>query len=253
MRPWLAVLVAVFVSLPAHGAGDGSNPDSGRFMLKIGSGSRVQGSGRLIEETRAVSGFAELELRAPVAVTLKSGASERVTVQGDENIVPLIQTRVVDGRLEIGTRRGALFVTRQPIKATVEFTQLNAIRVRGSGDVRGDLVRTAVLQIVIGGSGGVAIDRIEVNALAVSVAGSGDVVARGRAESVGVVVEGSGDVKLADVEAKQAAVRIRGSGDVAVNAVDRLEVDLAGTGDVRYRGSPRIRKQVHGTGSVAPL
>ncbi len=226
---------------------------SRRAGFTFGGGPRVTGSGHVIEEVRPLSGFSALVLRAPVDVTLKAGAAERITLRADDNIMPLIVTRVINGELEIDTKSRTSFSTRTPLKATVEFKQLNAIRIKASGDVRADTIKTPVLEIVIGGSGDVAIDRVDIDALAVSVSGSGDLVARGRASSVGVVVEGSGDVKLADVEAKEAAVRIRGSGDVTVNAAERLEVDLAGSGDVRYRGSPRVTKKVRGSGSVEPL
>ncbi len=216
-------------------------------------GARIRGSGNAVDEVRPLSGFSALVLRAPVDVTLKAGSDERVTLHADDNIAPLIVTRVIDGALEIETRSGTSLSTRTPLKATVEFKQLNAIRIKGSGNVQADPIQAPVLEIAITGAGDVTLDRIDVGALAVSVAGSGDVTARGRARSVGVVVEGSGDVKLAEVEADQAAIRIRGSGDVLVNAAQSLEVDLAGSGDVRYRGAPRLTKKVRGSGTVEPM
>lgn len=250
-RFWMLAAFAAMAAPALAGATGGANPILAQFSF--GGGPRVTGSGKVGEEVRPVSGFSGLVLRAPVDVTLKSADAERVTLRGDDNILPLITTRIVNGQLEIDTQSRTSFSTGTRPKATVEFRQLDAIRVRSSGDVRVDTIQAPVLEIVLGGSGDVALDRIDVNALAVSIAGSGDVTARGRAASVGIVVEGSGDVRLADVEARQAAVRLRGSGDVTVNATERLEVDLAGSGDVRYRGSPQVTKKVRGSGSVAPL
>jgi hypothetical protein len=218
-----------------------------------GSGAMVSGSGNVVDDTRALSGFSVLVLRAPVDVTLKAGDTERVTLRGDDNILPLIETKIVGGRLEISTRRKASFSMQRSIKATVEFKRIDAIRIAGSGDVRADTIKTPVLEIEIRGAGDVKIDQVEADALAVSVAGSGDVAAKGRAAKIGVVVDGSGDVDVAGVEAKQAAVRIHGSGDVKVHATDVLEAESVGSGDVRYRGSPQVRKTVRGSGAVAPL
>lgn len=218
-----------------------------------GSGGMLSGSGNVVEDVRELTGFSALVLRAPVDVTLKAAEAERVTLRGDDNLLPLIETKVVDGRLEIGTRRGAWFSLRRPIRATVEFKRIDAIRIAGAGDVRADTIRTPVLEIVIRGSGDVRIDQIEADALAVSVAGSGDLIARGRAAKVGVVIEGSGDVDIAGVEAKQAAIRIQGSGDVKVHATDFLDAESVGSGDVRYRGAPQVRKTQRGSGTVAPM
>jgi len=249
----LAALLFGLASVPAQAADGETAVHVGLFGLTYGNGPRTSGSGRVVDETRALVGFTALVLSAPVDVTLKAGNSERATVRADDNLLPLIETRVIDGRLEIGIKSGASFRTRHPLKATVEFKQLDAIRIKGSGDVRADTIKAPVLEIAIGGSGDVTIDQVEVDALAVSVHGSGDVIARGRAVSVGVVVDGSGDVDVAGVEARQAAVRIRGSGDVKVNAADTLEVDVSGSGDVRYRGLPQIKKKVRGSGTVAPM
>jgi len=249
----LALCSAVLQSTSARAADTDVWKDIKHGFAQGFSGASVRGSGNQAEETRTLSDYSAIEVKAPVGVVLKAGSTERVTVSADDNILPLIETKVIDGRLEIATKRGVSFSTRHPIKATVEFRQLNAIRIKGSGDVRADVIKTPVLEIVIGGSGDVTIDRVDVDALAVSVAGSGDVTARGRATSVGVVVEGSGDVDVAGVEAKQAAIKVRGSGDVKVNAAERLEVDIAGSGDVRYRGLPQVNKRIRGSGSVAPL
>lgn len=238
-RSRLAALLIALTLLPAYAS--------------AGSGGMVSGSGNAVDDVRVLSGFSALVLRAPVDVVLKAGDTERVTLHGDDNLLPLIETQVVNGRLEINTRRRAWFSLRRPLKATVEFKRIDAIHIAGAGDVRADTVKTPVLEIVIRGSGDVRIDQVEADALAVSVAGSGDVVARGRAAKVGVVIEGSGDVDVAGVEAQQAAIRIHGSGDVKVNASEVLEAETAGSGDVRYRGTPQVRKTLRGSGTVAPL
>jgi hypothetical protein len=251
---WIVVLgSAVVPSTSARTADSDVWKDSKRSLAEGFSGAPVRGSGAQIEETRALSGYSALVLNAPIDVTLKVGSTERVTLRADDNILPLLETKVVEGRLEIGTRSGVSFSTRHPPKATVEFKQRNAIRMKGAGEVRADLIKASVPELVVGGSGDVTIDRVEVDVLGILVAGSGDLVARGRATRVGVVVDGSGDVDVAGVEAREAAVRVRGSGDVKVDAAERLEVDVSGSGEVRYRGLPQVKKKVRGSGSVAPL
>ncbi len=245
-----AVVVGLAVQLQGTHAAE---VNVGLFGITVSDGPMVSGSGKTGEEKRALPAFSSLEVRAPVDVTLKAASVEQATLRGDDNVLPLIETRVVDGRLEIMLARGMSISTRHRAEVTVEFKQLNAIRISGSGDVRADTISTPVLEIVIGGAGDVRLDDVDLNALAVSVAGSGDVAARGHADSVGVVIEGSGDVDLSGVQAKQAAIRIHGSGDVTVSPAETLDVDLDGSGDVRYRGSPQIKKRVRGSGSVAPL
>jgi hypothetical protein len=238
-RAWLVGLVLAWVAAPAWAAG-GVDP--------------IKGSGQVAAETRAVTGFSGLVVDGPIDVTLKAGGVERLTVRADDNVLPLIETTVVGGKLMLATRKNASFRTRNPLQVTVEYKEMNSITLRSSGDLRGDAIRGSVFDVSIRGSGDVLLDRLEVNALAVSIAGSGNVIVRdGRADSVGVVIEGSGDARLDGLEARAAAVRVRGSGDARVFATQTLQVDIAGSGDVRYRGEPALSKRVAGSGEVVPL
>ena len=218
-----------------------------------GAGSAVQGSGQVIEEVRAVAGFSGLVVNGPVDVQLKVSSAERVTVRADDNIAPLIETRIEDGKLVVGTTRGASFRTRSPLRVTVEFTALSSVAINGSGDVRADRLRTKLLDVTIRGSGDVAIDSIDSDTVALLIVGSGDFTAAGRAANLGVSVSGSGDVNTENLEARDVGIRISGSGDAKVHATETLQVTIAGSGDVRYRGQPKVTKKISGSGDVRPM
>lgn len=219
----------------------------------VGTGSAVQGSGQVIEDVRSVAGFSGLVVNGPVDVLLKASSAERVTVRADDNIVPLIETRIEDGKLVVGTTRGASFRTRSPLRVTVEFTALSSVTINGSGDVRADRLRSKLLDITVRGSGDVAIDSLESDTVALLIIGSGDFTATGRATNLGVSVSGSGDVQAENLEARDVGIRISGSGDAKVHATETLQVTIAGSGDVRYRGQPKVTKKISGSGEVRPL
>lgn len=218
-----------------------------------GGGARVEGSGHVAEEVRVVSDFSKLELAAPIDVQLRNTGGQRITLRGDDNILPLVQTRVENGRLVVEVRKDASFRTRNRLTAVVEFKQLDGVSIRGSGDVRADRIKAAIFAGTIRGSGDVSIDDLTADTVALSIAGSGNFTARGRAGTVGAVIDGSGDVRVQDLEAKTVAVRISGSGDAHVHATERLAVRIAGSGDVLYRGSPQVEKKIAGSGEVRPL
>jgi hypothetical protein len=216
-------------------------------------GSTVDGSGNAVDQPRVVGPFRGLVVNGPVDVRLKAGNAQRVVVHADDNIVPLIQTQVVDDKLVVDVMAGASFRTRSRMYAEVTFRELSSVLIKGSGDVRADRIVTPIFETTIRGSGDVVIDALESDAVALSISGSGDFTAAGRAPKLGVVIVGSGDVRADKLEAQDVAVRIRGSGDVRVHATNTLQVDIAGSGDVRYRGEPTVTKKVAGSGDVAPL
>jgi hypothetical protein len=207
----------------------------------------------MVDEPRAVSGYTRLLLGGPIDVQLRHTGNEKIVVHADDNIAPLIDTRVENGTLIVDVKKDASFRTHSKPSVSVEFKQLDSVRLRGSGDVTADEVKAGIFESTIQGSGNVRITRLEADTVAISVSGSGNFNARGRAEKVGVVIEGSGDGNAENLEARSAAVRIAGSGDASVNAVDSLLVRIAGSGDVRYRGSPQVEKKIAGSGEVKRL
>ena len=59
------------------------------------------GSGKIISQTREVSGFQTISLDYPADVTVQQGAAESVKLEGDDNLLPQLSIRVTDGILRI--------------------------------------------------------------------------------------------------------------------------------------------------------
>lgn len=216
-------------------------------------GARIEGSGKVIEDERRLSGFSRLLVQGPLDVTVRAAEIEKVVVRAERNIAPLIETVVQGDTLVIGLRPGASFRTRSKLQVRVQARRMKGVILRGSGDVRIDRGEAEVFEATLQGSGDLTIDSLRAGALAVSMAGNGDFRASGTADSVGVVLDGSGDVYCGDLVAARVAVRIIGKGDVRVHATDELKVDIDGSGDVHYRGVPKISESIRGSGSVRRL
>lgn len=192
----------------------------------------VTGSGTAATDNRAVAGFHGVGLSVPGKLEIVQGASEKLSITADDNILPLIEATVERGELRIRFRDpGSLDVrTRTPIRMTLNVKSIDAIAVAGSGDVQAP-----------------ALDAREMR---VAVSGSGDVMLAGKAQELAVKIAGSGNVKAARFEARSAQVSISGSGDATVWAREKLKASVAGSGDVRYYGDPAVQSSVAGSGTV---
>jgi hypothetical protein len=246
------LLGAALAPLPAAAA-PAAQPASTTLALFGLSKDRIEGSGKVVDEPREVTGFKRLIVQGPLDVVVKAADADAVVVHADDNIAPLIETSLLGSTLVVGLRSGAAFRTRTNPKLRLQARQLDGVVLRGSGDVRIDRVEADVFEATLQGSGDIAVDALRAQAVAISLAGNGDVRIKGTAASLGVVLDGSGDVHCAELTAQQVAVRIRGSGDVRVHAVDELKAEIDGSGDIRYRGTPRISKTIRGSGSVTAL
>ncbi len=217
----------------------------------------VRGSGRVASESRALTGYNGLSVKGSFEVILRPSGREGIELSGDDNLLPLIETRVVDaadakgGRvLELRWRDGVSVSSRNDIVATIDVAALRSVAVAGSASVSGSLPATTALALSVAGSGDLALTQLKTDELSVSVAGSGDVTAGGRTTRLAVAIAGSGDVDTDALEADEVSVRVAGSGDAAVTARKRLAVSIAGSGDVVYRGEAQTQVSVAGSGSV---
>lgn len=214
-------------------------------------GEQVQGSGRIVKQARQVSGFNGLSLAVPGRVELRIGDTEGVTVEADDNVLPLIETVVDGGTLRIRPVRRNLNLQSKAIRVVVQARAIERLSLGGSGTIDADPLRARRLDFDLGGSGRINVKGVEAETVSVSLGGSGDVqVAGGTAGKVSVSIGGSGDVDLGRVQASNASVSLAGSGDATVWPRERLSVSSAGSGDVHYYGDPQVSKSMVGSGEV---
>lgn len=293
-KKWIrpGVIVAAVASALACGvltvsafAGDGDSTKttttwSWSFGNNASYGSnQTKGSGVTKEESRAVANFSQLTLALPANVTITQGATESLTISTDDNLLPLMSTRVVNNELTIEGDKNRGFSSKQEIKIRLTVKSLNNIKIKGSGDVHGDQLKSDQLEIAIEGSGDVkfnairadqfkigivgsgdvSIDTVESRLLEstvrgsgdikfgsvkagqvnISVTGSGDVAAAGSADKVAIEISGSGDVRTSRLVAREVDVKIIASGDADVHATEKLNASVRGSGEIRYAGAPK--------------
>ncbi|TRZ90744.1 MAG: DUF2807 domain-containing protein [Rhodocyclaceae bacterium] len=213
----------------------------------------VSGSGTLKTETREVSGFTGIALSLNGSVEIKQGGAESVTIETDDNILPLIETVVENATLKIRpVARNNSFSTKK-MKIVVNAKTLTRIDIAGAGDIHSDALKVADLKAGISGAGDLRIKSLEADALSISIAGSGDFEAGGRAASMRANIAGSGDIKAGKLDAKAVEINIAGSGDATVWARNTLKVSIAGSGDVQYYGDAQLQNSIWGSGSVKRL
>ena len=227
------------------------------WSLNFGRGERISGSGEMATENRDVGAFDGVSLSGSFKVLVRQGSGNKVELKADRNLLPYIETRVVEGgkgrTLEIAPKRGVSFSSSTTPQLVLELPQLRTLAIAGSGDVKVETMKTPSVEASIAGSGNIQFIDLNSDSLSLKVSGSGDVTAAGRTGALNVSVAGSGDVKARALEAGEVKVSIAGSGDAQVHASRTLKVSIAGSGDVGYVGSPEISSSVAGNGKVRRL
>ena len=189
----------------------------------------VQGSGNVVTESRAVSGFDEIVVLGSGAVTVDVTGTESLTIEAEDNIMPLLTTEVRNGRLELGSESS--FSTNRGIVYTITVETLAGVEINGSGDVTANGVDAHVFDV-------------EIN-------GSGEVDANGTCDELSIEINGSGEYVGDRLVAATGSVDVSGSGEALVNVTDVLDIEVSGSGDVEYLGDPTVTQDISGSGSVS--
>ena len=210
-------------------------------------GNATRGDGKKVTQPRQVGEFSRVRLEGSLDAMVTVGPARAVSVTIDQNLQPLVQTRLDGDTLVI--EAGEISYQGDG-HVEIAVPALHAFSIRGSGDARIEGGR-GDLALAISGSGDITW-RGEAGALSASISGSGDMRLSGTAASVEISVAGSGDVKASDLKAGSADVSVAGSGDVEVRLDGgTLRASVAGSGDVVWRGEGRVeRAATAGSGEI---
>jgi hypothetical protein len=211
----------------------------------------VKGNGVMKTQARNVTGFTSVGLGIPARVEVRQGDTESVTVEADENLLPLIATDVKRGSLEIKPVNRRQHLESKAIRIVVQARKIEGLEVGGSGTITADALRAAgKLSLDIGGAGLIEVKQLSAERVDVAIGGSGDVRLAGTARRLEITIGGSGDITAQSLLTDEVEVDIAGSGDAQVAARKKLDVTIAGAGSVSYAGDPEVKQTIIGAGRV---
>ncbi len=206
------------------------------------------GEGSIVTQELNLNDFNSLELNIDAEVRLTQGNPQRVVVEGQRNIIDLLEIDVRNDNWDIEFDR---CVRRsEDLKIFITIPDIKTLQVGGSGLIFGE--NTFVgddLILRISGSGDIDL-AVDVEDIDSRISGSGKVRLEGITEDFEFKISGSGDYRTFDLESKRGEVDISGSGDAEVRVEDLLDVDISGSGDVKYKGRPILNVNISGSGRV---
>ena len=199
------------------------------FVHINGSGVTIQGSGNIINESRKLIDFHTVKIVGSLDTDIKSGDSFSCKVKGDDNLVPLVKTTVINHTLEISIEGS--YSTKSPLVIYLAMPVLDKGQIIGSGDM--------------------IISDVTKDKVALTISGSGDITASGSVGVLEAVVSGSGDLNLKKLQAEYVNVTINGSGAAEVWANQSISAQVNGSGDILYIGNPTsVDTHVNGSGDI---
>ncbi len=209
----------------------------------------VNGSGPVKTESRTETNFHTIDLDLNGDVEVRVADQFSITVQAQENLLPLLKTEVKDGSLHI------YFSERvshsENVKIMVSGPAFDNLSVSGSGAITVvNMLQADRLNLSIAGSGDVKIPQGTIGSLECSIAGSGGIELGGTANASEVHISGSGDVDAKQMTINDLRADISGSGSVTAHVVQVLKGSISGSGDIFYSGEPSVERSISGSGTI---
>ncbi|MFL6659828.1 MAG: head GIN domain-containing protein [Massilia sp.] len=217
-------------------------------------GEKVQGNGSIKKQSRELTHFNGVSLSLPGTLELRLGNTEGISIETDDNLLPLIETTIDNGVLKIRPTKRNMNLQTRNLRIVVNAKDIDRLALGGSGSIDSDALHGGKLQFDLGGSGSIRLKGIDSDAVAVTVGGSGNFRSgAGKTGTLSVSIGGSGEVDVGQVQANDASVSVAGSGNAIVWASNGLSVTVAGSGDVNYYGDPKVSRSVVGSGGTRRL
>ncbi len=214
---------------------------------------KIEGNGNLKKESRSVGNFTGVASSGSWDVMVAYGESNSIQVEGDENLLEYIETKVEDGSLHIRAKKSANLKSKHKITVYVSLTKLTNVSLSGSGDIIGEgkFENEGTTHFRLSGSGNIKMSFNKVKDVETSISGSGNIHLSGSTHSVSAHISGSGNADCSDLVCDDASASISGSGNVKVFANKSIDAKIAGSGNLYYKGAANdIQRHVAGSGRV---
>lgn len=220
---------------------------------KLDSWPAISGDGPMVRDTYQMGYFDGVQVDVNAFVEISQGSETSVEILGQENILDILDVRIVNNVLVISFDVNVW--KYEKLQIDIEVPDLNLASSMGSADIFmiTPLV-TENLTIDIFGSGTTVIPELTASKLTSRIHGSGNVEVGGSVESEQVSINGSGSFYAFELFSSEAKVNIFGSGNGSIFVSNSLDASIHGSGSVFFKGNPQVSKTaVFGSGKVVKV
>ena len=189
----------------------------------------VSGSGIIQTEQRNVGEFKSVDVSGAFTVEITAQKDFSVSVETDDNIIPLVKTEVENGVLKI--RREGHFTGRSKVTVRIFAPNIENLEVSGASKISVADINNDFLNLDVSGA-----SKIDVN---------------GKTERLKIDLSGASKIEAENLSAENVSVDASGASNVSVSVSNELYADLSGATRLNYSGDPKnVVKKTSGASSV---
>lgn len=189
----------------------------------------IKGSGNAATEKREVAGFKGVDVGGAFHVEIVAGNEYSVEVEADDNLLPLITTRVEGSVLHIGSEKS--LSPRSQLRVRISSPDIDSLDASGASKI--------------------SLTGVKNSALNVSSSGASKITVEGTTGNLTVDVSGASKIEAERLQAENASVDASGASHVSVNASNEVRADASGASKISYAtGAKNVIKKTSGASKV---
>ncbi|AUC84722.1 DUF2807 domain-containing protein [Polaribacter sp. ALD11] len=217
----------------------------------FGSTKKIKGNGNVITVNRTTDDYRGIAVGGSFDLILVKGTEGKITIEGEENIIPFIETEISDRILKIKYKKNTNIRTTKKLTVTVTFETIESVALAGSGNISSkEIIKAADLNISLGGSGNIDL-KIDSDTVSTNIGGSGTIELKGNTNELKCSIAGSGSIEAYNLTTDEINANIAGSGSIKTTVKNKIKAKLVGSGSIYYKGNPKhVDSKSLGSGNV---
>ena len=184
---------------------------------------------------------------------MKAGAQPGLVMDGYENIMKHIKTKVENNELKVYTDLDETWsVDYNGLTLTFTMPEFTSLTMSGapSAGIHGNLSGKE-FKVDVSGASNVTIDSINVDNFGVQVSGAGNITVKGgNTKSTSYEVSGASNVRAFPLQTLETKISVSGASNAEVTASQKLDAEVSGASKLKYKGHPSISQSVSGASSL---
>ncbi|RLD66292.1 MAG: hypothetical protein DRI84_05065 [Bacteroidetes bacterium] len=192
----------------------------------------IKGSGNVIRETRNLETFHALEAGGEFYITVKQGTPQQVIVESDDNILPIIITKVQHGELKISTEKASIDATKMNI--TIVVTNINEFDISGASTIKTiGYIKSAKMEIECSGASEANM-QLDCESLDIDFSGASEGVILGNTSELEIEASGASHINCERLIANNVSADASGASSISLSARKYIRIDASGASKVNY-------------------
>ncbi len=219
------------------------------FDVNLGDwGTGKRGNGEIVTENRNTNKeFTKVSAQEGIMVYVTQANDYEIEVEADENVIDLIGTDVIDGRLKIHAIEN---IGRATKKVYVSMPKITSLKSSSGAHLRSEnKIRSN--ELVVDGSSGAHINLVvDTKEIEIDASSGANLKLEGEADETDIDVSSGGNINAKNLETKYCDADASSGGNLSIYVSKNLNADASSGGNISYSGDASVEKKKSVSGSV---